>query len=77
VDGKINYSKVVSFDFSDAGRMLKIYPNPVLNGTMTVSLKEASIVWIYNSIGVKMMRKDFPAGEHLLNLSQLSRAHTT
>jgi hypothetical protein len=71
--GKINYSKVVSLSFADAEHMLKIYPNPVLNSTMTVSLKQASIVRVYNSIGVKLIQKELPAGEHLFNLSQLSR----
>ena len=73
VDDKINYSKVVLFNFSDAEHMLRIYPNPVLNGTMTVSLKQASIVCVYNSIGVKLIHKEFPAGEHQFNLSQLSK----
>lgn len=73
VDGKINYSKVVLLNFPDAGRMLKIYPNPVLNGTTTVSLREASVVLFYNSTGVKVMQKEFSAGEHLVSLSQLSK----
>jgi hypothetical protein len=64
---------VVLLNFADAERMLKIYPNPVVNGTITVSLKQASIVRVYNSIGVKLMQKELPAGEHLFNLSQLSR----
>jgi hypothetical protein len=29
-------------------------------------------VWVYNSIGVKVMQKEFSAGEHLFNLSKLS-----
>ncbi|HKB44726.1 MAG TPA: T9SS type A sorting domain-containing protein [Chitinophagaceae bacterium] len=73
LDGNINYSKVVLLNFVGAERMLKIYPNPVVNGVMTVSLKQASIVWVYNSIGVKLMQKELPAGEHLFNLSLLSR----
>jgi hypothetical protein len=73
LDGKINYSKVVSLNFADAERMLKIYPNPVLNGNMTISLKQASTVWVYNTIGEKLIQKEFPAGEHLFNLSQLAR----
>jgi Secretion system C-terminal sorting domain len=73
LDGKINYSKVVSFNFSDAEHMLKIYPNPVVNGTVTVSLKQSSIVGVYNSIGIKLMQKEFTAGEHLFKLSQLSK----
>ena len=73
LDDKINYSKVVSLNFADAEHKVKIYPNPVLNGNMTISLKQASIVWVYNIIGEKLIQKEFPAGEHLFNLSQLSR----
>ena len=73
LDGNINYSKIVLLNLADAERMLKIYPNPVLNGTITVNLKQASIVWVYNSIGVKLMQKELPAGEHLFSLSQLSK----
>jgi hypothetical protein len=72
-DDKISYSKVVLLNFQNAERMLKIYPNPVLNGTMTVSLNQAAIVQVYNSTGVKVMQKEFPSGEHLFNLSQLSK----
>jgi hypothetical protein len=73
LDGRINYSKVISLKFSNAESMLKIYPNPVLNGTITVSLKQASTVSVYNSTGVNVMKKEFAAGEHLLNLAQLSK----
>ena len=47
--------------------------NPVVNGAMTVSLRQASIVSVYNSIGAKLIQKGLPAGEHLFNLSQLSK----
>jgi hypothetical protein len=72
LDNKISYSKVVLVDLQIADRMLKIYPNPVLNGTITVRLKQSSTVQIYNSIGLKVMQKEFSAGEHLFNLLKLS-----
>jgi hypothetical protein len=72
-DGKINYSKIVSVDFTDVVRLLKIYPNPVFNGTTMISLKEASVVGVYNSIGAKLIEREFPAGDHPFNLSPLPK----
>jgi Secretion system C-terminal sorting domain len=73
VNGTISYSKVISLDFSGTDKMLKIYPNPVTDGSMTVSLKEAALVEVYNNVGAKVMQKNFPAGKHLFILSQLSK----
>ncbi len=72
-DNRTTYSKVVLVDFLNAERMLTVYPNPVLNGTMTIKLKEASTVWVYNCVGVKMMGKEFTAGDHQFNLSQFAK----
>ncbi|HYM93033.1 MAG TPA: T9SS type A sorting domain-containing protein, partial [Chitinophagaceae bacterium] len=72
-DGRINYSKVIVFNFQAAGYQLKIYPNPVLNGVVTVNLKQAYKLEVYNNIGAKMMEREFSAGEHLFNVSLLSK----
>lgn len=73
MNGTISYSKVVSLNFSDTESMLKIYPNPVTDGVITVSLKHASLVAVYNSVGAKVMQKNLPAGKQPLILSQLSK----
>ncbi len=73
VNGTISYSKVVSLNFSDTENMLKIYPNPVTDGVITVSLKQASLVAVYNSVGAKVMHKNLPAGKQPLTLSQLPK----
>lgn len=73
LNGKISYSKIVAFKFTDAASALRIYPNPVLNGTATISLKETSIVKVYNSIGAIVVQKEFSAGDHLFNVSALPK----
>jgi hypothetical protein len=73
LDGKINYSKVIAFNFETARDLLKIYPNPVYNGTVTVNIKQPSRLELYNSIGVKIMEKEFTSGEHSINVSALAR----
>ncbi len=73
VNGAISYSKVISLNFSDTENMLKIYPNPVTDGVITVSLKQASLVVVYNSVGAKVMQKNLSAGKQPLPLSQLPK----
>jgi len=73
VDGNFNYSKVVQVKFFGAERSLRVYPNPVVNGELTINLNQNSVVQVYSIVGVKLLQKEFSAGEHLLNVSQLSR----
>ena len=73
IDNKISYSKVVLSVFSDAGSGLKISPNPVVNGTSVINLDQSSLVSVYNSAGVKLMQKQFPAGASSFDLTVLPR----
>lgn len=73
IDNKINYSEVVVVNFSEAAGLLRIYPNPALNGYFTLILKEASIVTVYNSTGTKILQKELSVGTHPFNLSQLAK----
>ena len=73
MNGTVSYSKVISINFPANETLLKIYPNPVKDGSMTISLKRASLVAIYNSNGVKVLQKNLAAGEQPLLVSQLSK----
>ena len=73
IDNKIRYSKVVLSIFSNAGSGLKIFPNPVVNGTSMINLNQPSIVSVYNSAGVKLMQKQFPAGASAFDLALLPK----
>jgi hypothetical protein len=72
-DGKFSYSKVIALKWDAVGPSLKVYPNPVFNGTVTVSLQQKALLVVYNSVGEKIMEKQLSAGEHSLNISALSR----
>jgi hypothetical protein len=76
LNGRMNYSSIVSFKFTDEAAALKIYPNPVVNGTTMISLKKAGILKLYNSTGAKLMEQEYKAGDHLLILSSLSKGTT-
>lgn len=72
LNGKTAFSKILLFR-PDEGSLLKLYPNPVINGTATISLQSAGTVRIFNSTGIMVMQKDYKAGAHILNLSQLPK----
>jgi len=74
LDNKTIYSKIVSIKL-DANQQLNIYPNPAVNGMITISLSHSSTVKIYNSVGVKVMQKEFSAGENQLKISQLPKGN--
>jgi hypothetical protein len=73
LDGRISYSKIIAFNFATTGNSLKIYPNPVRNGMLTVSLKQASVVEVFSSVGEKMMKREYSSGEHALDVSGFSK----
>jgi hypothetical protein len=73
IDNKKSYSKIVLAVFSKAGSGLKIFPNPVVNGTSTINLDQPSVVTVYDGSGVKLMQKQFPAGASSLELSHLPK----
>jgi hypothetical protein len=73
LDNNIAYSDVISLSFSASANTLKIFPNPVINGTVTVSLNEASVISIYNSVGIKLRENVFSAGNHPIGLSQFAK----
>ena len=72
MDDKINYSKIVSIKL-EAEQQLHIYPNPPRNGTVTIALSHPSTIEIYNSVGTKMMEKEFSSGGNQLKISQLPK----
>jgi len=73
--------KAAKFDFaatvtsSDAFEALDInvYPNPIAEGKMFVSVKENGVANIYNAIGVKVMSVDVVAGVNAVAVDNLVR----
>jgi hypothetical protein len=71
VDVRESYSKTIGIDFSDKQTMLKLYPNPVVNGIVTLELQTPACLQIYNSAGVLVMQKILSSGTYQENLSHL------
>ncbi len=72
MDGRTSYSKILVNRPAGTSN-IKLFPNPVTDGTATITLKTAGRVVVYNGDGIKMLQKDFPAGSSLLNVSQYSK----
>ncbi|MEP6750723.1 MAG: T9SS type A sorting domain-containing protein [Bacteroidota bacterium] len=66
LDGKMTYSKTVSC--FTGGPLIKLYPNPVTDRSITVSMTAGSVVIIYNSQGAILLNKKLPAGDSKLDL---------
>lgn len=73
IDERKSYSKVVTVDFDGRGQVLMVYPNPVVNGLLTVKLEREARVQVYNGAGAVVLQKQLPAGVHQLSLQQLSK----
>ena len=73
IDGKENYSKIVSVNFGDQAKPLTIYPNPVSNGMLMVKLINPATIKVFNSVGALMLQKNLMAGETQLKLTHLSK----
>lgn len=70
-DGRFSYSKVVTLNLAGPTTLLRIYPNPVTNGKLQVTLGKDSRVSMYNSTGTRVFEKEYPAGENSLDVSLL------
>ncbi|MEI9945370.1 MAG: T9SS type A sorting domain-containing protein [Chitinophagaceae bacterium] len=71
-DGRYSYSKVVSISYS-ANTTMIVYPNPVVNGKVTIELQQKSTVRVYSSAGKLVMEKQLSAGREELNLARLAK----
>ena len=69
VDGRNSYSKIlVSRPGITAG--IKLFPNPVTDGSATITLNSAGKLTLYNSNGIQVLQKELPAGSSVLNVSK-------
>lgn len=73
INGAFSYSPVVNavFDFSAAH--LALYPNPVVNGQVTILVPANGIARIYNNEGVVVMEKIVVAGSQKLTVAHLAK----
>ncbi len=84
-DGKTEFSVIRSIEADRPGEMISLYPNPAVNGALTVKTpgKEAVSLKVYNSLGIEQRRAEFeestsletsnwPAGTYLLHFTTRS-----
>ena len=82
----LNYYRLQMVDldgtgsFSDIGKVMmpindgfRLYPNPVQNGIVTVTVSEAKTVQVYNQQGNLLMTRNLPVGNSKLDLKQLPK----
>ncbi|MGZ5221287.1 MAG: LamG-like jellyroll fold domain-containing protein [Chitinophagaceae bacterium] len=73
IDGRSDYSKVVSIVYPTQNRQIIAYPNPVTDGALNLQLTEAATITLYNSSGELVMSRKLAAGTQLLNMSHLAK----
>lgn len=73
LDGKENFSKVISINFDGIKEQLSVYPNPVTDGRINVKLQKASMIRIFNSLGMLVLQKEMPEGVYQVNVAQLTK----
>jgi hypothetical protein len=72
LDGHKHFSKVVAVTLAGP-QTLRIYPNPVVNGQLSVKLENGALMEWYNAAGVRLLQKQLSAGVHQLSLQHLPK----
>jgi hypothetical protein len=73
LDGKQYYSDIVRAWVGENGRSIRVYPNPVPHGELTVCLIEDAVCRIFDATGRNVLSLPFRAGIHKLDVSGLQR----
>lgn len=72
IDERYSYSKVISLNFDKSQPSLKAFPNPVVDGRLSVVLTASADVQIFNVTGKLVYQRKLLSGLQLLNLSTLT-----
>lgn len=70
-DGLFAYSKVVSAVMGAGDMVLKVFPNPVQEGKLTVLLKEVMAVQLFDASGRQVLSQRLNAGLQTMNVAGL------
>jgi hypothetical protein len=73
IDGRSDYSKVVSVVYPLQNHHIIAYPNPVTGGTLNLQLTEDVTITLYNSSGEWVLSRRLLAGAQQLNISHLAK----
>lgn len=71
-DGKSSFSKTVTVTLKKENTF-KVYPNPVTNGNVNITLTQGASVSIYNSNGMIVWTKVLSAGTHQVQLGSVAK----
>lgn len=72
IDERYSYSKVASLNFDGSQLSLQAFPNPVVDGRLSVVLPESAAVQIFGSDGKLVYQRQLLAGLQQLNLGNLA-----
>lgn len=70
-NGSGSFSKTIGIHVGMSVDELKIYPNPVVNGSITIALEAASNIQLLNAAGRVLIEKQLNKGNHLLSVANL------
>jgi hypothetical protein len=73
LDNEGTYSQILVISTADVTQSVMLYPNPVTNGVLNLSLQHATIVTLYSLSGQVILRKQLAAGLQQLNLQSLTK----
>lgn len=76
-DAVASYSKIARLTGEDGMQLIKLSPNPVVNGTLNIYLPVAATIRIYNSSGFQVMQQTLTDGNHMVDVSRLSKGFYT
>ncbi len=74
IDGAFTYSELqdVAFDAGQAGTV-SVFPNPVYDGRMNVTVAKDGALTIYNSMGMQVYTRECHSGTQSVDVGQLSK----
>jgi hypothetical protein len=72
-DGRESFSKVVAVNQSGVQPSFSVYPNPVVNGQLTVVLEKEARIELFNPAGVLVFQQHLTSGSHPLQLPTLGK----
>lgn len=73
IDNRTSISKIISVTIGGKERQLSIFPNPVTNGIINISLSQTNLLVIYNMLGAEVLKKTLHAGTHQLDVSKFQK----
>ncbi len=74
-DGNQTISRIVSVNFKNKVSLLKIFPNPVLNGSLKLTVSKAATVYIFSNSGTKLLEKTLKEGQHSIDVSKFAKGN--